>query len=510
MEAEIYQILRENGYNDEELDVSFDVGEAGSSNDMSATYENMLLSLRKDELKSEAKKRNLSLTGNKIDLVKRILHNLESGLISGSGDNGTLAAEVTKPKTELNTNAGKVRLNPQMANGDSNNSVLVSSAKKRTRTVSQTERLKLKEERESLVLWKHPITTINYSVRELLITLSEWGMSLLQHKMMLLLLIVFLGMLVAATKLEGPYKEMVESWEKYILWLLWWVGLGVLSSVGLGTGLHTFLIYLGPHIAQVTLAAYECGTTDFPSPPYPDNIICPDGDTRSSVAMSIWAIMSKVRIESFCWGVGTALGELPPYFMARAHRLSGYDPDDDEEDEFLELQQKDPNTLNTFDRAKLGIERLVERVGFFGILACASIPNPLFDLAGITCGHFLVPFWTFFGATVIGKAVIKMHIQKLFIIFAFNETLIEAAVSQIHRLPWIGNKLEVPLRELLNKQKEKLHRKSETPIDQNPGVLGFIFEKLVLAMILYFLLSIVNSLAQSYHKRLHKKKQHVK
>ena len=61
--------------------------------------------------------------------------------------------------------------------------------------------------------------------------------------------------------------------------------------------------------------------------------------------MSIWAIMSKVRIESFCWGVGTALGELPPYFMARAHRLSGYDPDDDEEDEFLELQQKDPNTL---------------------------------------------------------------------------------------------------------------------------------------------------------------------
>ena len=33
---------------------------------------------------------------------------------------------------------------------------------------------------------------------------------------------------------------------------MWWVGLGVLSSVGLGTGLHTFLIYLGPHIAQVS------------------------------------------------------------------------------------------------------------------------------------------------------------------------------------------------------------------------------------------------------------------
>ncbi|VDI67951.1 Hypothetical predicted protein, partial [Mytilus galloprovincialis] len=41
----------------------------------------------------------------------------------------------------------------------------------------------------------------------------------------------------------------------------------------------------------------------------------------------------------------------------------------------------------------------------------SRIPNPLFDLAGITCGHFLIPFWTFFGATLIGKAVIKIHIQ---------------------------------------------------------------------------------------------------
>ena len=52
--------------------------------------------------------------------------------------------------------------------------------------------------------------------------------------------------------------------------------------------------------------------------------------------------MSKVRIEAFCWGAGTALGELPPYFMARAHRLSGYDSDE-EEDEYDELQEKIAN-----------------------------------------------------------------------------------------------------------------------------------------------------------------------
>lgn len=76
------------------------------------------------------------------------------------------------------------------------------------------------------------------------------------------------------------------------------------------------------------------------------------------------------------------------------------------------------------EKGKLFMEDLVEKVGFWGILACASIPNPLFDLAGITCGHFLVPFGTFFGATVIGKAVIKAHLQMAFVILMFNQELV--------------------------------------------------------------------------------------
>lgn len=50
-----------------------------------------------------------------------------------------------------------------------------------------------------------------------------------------------------------------------------------------------------------------------------------------------------------------------------------------------------------------------------------QIPNPLFDLAGILCGQFLIPFYTFFGATVIGKAVIKTSLQSLFIIALFSK-----------------------------------------------------------------------------------------
>ena len=81
-------------------------------------------------------------------------------------------------------------------------------------------------------------------------------------------------------------------------------------------GLHTFLLYLGPHIAAVTMAAYECGSTDFPSPPYPDSILCPETEVSAEskatnaakAVVTIWSIMSKVRVEAFCWGAGTALG----------------------------------------------------------------------------------------------------------------------------------------------------------------------------------------------------------
>merc|ERR1712242_157997 len=181
----------------------------------------------------------------------------------------------------------------------------------RVRTRSQAAKERLKEERKQILLWKQPLTTINYSTRELLITLFEWGKRLLEQKTTLLVISILLGLGVFLYQVDGPHKEHLQAAENYILWCLWWVGLGVLSSVGLGTGLHTFILYLGPHIAAVTMAAYECGSTDFPSPPYPDSIVCPEQATdggSTQAAMTIWQIVSKVRVEAFCWGFGTALG----------------------------------------------------------------------------------------------------------------------------------------------------------------------------------------------------------
>jgi len=378
-----------------------------------------------------------------------------------------------------------------------------------------------RQERESIVLWKKPFTTLHYFLVELCLTIQEYTLKLLSNKIIVLTSLIFILLTIVAYYTPGPHQSYLHSTEKEIVWCLYWLGLGVLSSVGLGTGLHTFLLYLGPHIAAVTLAAYECGTLNFPSPPYPDSIMCPDNeDVSSRIPVTVWSIMSKVRLEAMMWGAGTALGELPPYFMARAARLSslgtksrkGKSSTQDYDDienlaEIDALQRKQPDKMTWIDRAKLGVERLVKKVGFFGILACASIPNPLFDLAGITCGHFLVPFWTFFGATLIGKAIIKTHIQQLTVIVAFNENLVSKAVAVLAKLPVVGSRLEAPLGHLLKSQKAKLHNKGGQEAGEGGSILASLFEKLVLLMVVYFLVSIVNSLAQNYHQRLQKRKQ---
>uniref|UniRef100_A0AA34QVJ7 Vacuole membrane protein 1 n=1 Tax=Homo sapiens TaxID=9606 RepID=A0AA34QVJ7_HUMAN len=298
-----------------------------------------------------------------------------------------------------NCDQRRVAMNKEHHNGNFTDPSSVNEKKRRER-----------EERQNIVLWRQPLITLQYFSLEILVILKEWTSKLWHRQSIVVSFLLLLAVLIATYYVEGVHQQYVQRIEKQFLLYAYWIGLGILSSVGLGTGLHTFLLYLGPHIASVTLAAYECNSVNFPEPPYPDQIICPDEEGTEGT-ISLWSIISKVRIEACMWGIGTAIGELPPYFMARAARLSGAEPDDEEYQEFEEMLEHAESAQDFASRAKLAVQKLVQKVGFFGILACASIPNPLFDLAGITCGHFLVPFWTFFGATLIGKAIIKMHIQ---------------------------------------------------------------------------------------------------
>lgn len=355
---------------------------------------------------------------------------------------------------------------------------------------------------EELVIWKSPFKTITYSFYELIYQCKQLLKTLYQYCVYVALIVLVVGVLTSLTYVSGPYKSVFERGLKKLKWCLYWVGLGVLSSVGLGTGLHTFLLYLGPHIASVTMAAYECGALNFPEPPYPEKILCPDGVYPRSVITMV-NIMRKVWLEATMWGAGTALGELPPYFVAKTARLTGTHEENLEELKLLEKKKKNPKNLSLVDRAKLKVEDLIKRVGFFGILVCASVPNPLFDLAGIMCGHFLVPFWTFFGATLIGKAIIKVMIQKVVVITVFNEALVANILMLLEHIPKIGSKLQNILTQYLAKQKEKLHN----PVDDgSKGFFDIAFNGLVFFFISYFLVSILNSSAQNYQKRENQQK----
>ncbi|XP_072013164.1 vacuole membrane protein 1-like isoform X2 [Amphiura filiformis] len=359
-----------------------------------------------------------------------------------------------------------------------------------------------REERANITLWRRPLTTIQYFLMETFVMLVGWCHRLWDNRKKVAVFVLLVCSMITVYHLEGSHQKYISSLRKTVLWCWYWVMLGILSSVGLGTGLHTFLLYLGPHIASVTIAAFECMSVDFPEPPYPDEIVCPE---EAGTAMSIWAVISKVRLEAFMWGAGTALGELPPYFMAKAARLSGTEPDNEDYEEFESMMEhisEDPSQQDFGTRMKHYVQTLVQRAGFFGILACASIPNPLFDLAGITCGHFLVDFWTFFGATLVGKAIVKMHIQKLFVIGIFSEHHVDMLVDLVGKIPKVGGALQSPFRDYLEKQKKKLHHKGGENVAQGTNWLSWVFEKVIIVMVIYFVISIVNSMAQRYAKRL--------
>lgn len=348
--------------------------------------------------------------------------------------------------------------------------------------------------RQELTLWRRPLATLwlfVLSLRQLIHT------SLLYISRHLALLATFIALLLLGELLyvtPGAHQPFFQAAETKLLLGLWWMGLGVLSSVGLGTGLHTFLLYLGPHIAKVTLTATECGSTAFET--YGANaFICASGSAAAG-SLSFWDILFKVQFEAFLWGFGTALGELPPYFVARAARAANKRAD--------ELAELDAEPDSLMVRAKRWVTGIVQRVGFFGILVFASIPNPLFDLAGLTCGHIGVPFWTFFTATAIGKAVVKVHGQAAFVITIFNVHYLESLLGLL--ASFLPEETHAKLRANFETQRTTFHRPpgeavaTDAPAARN--LFATLWDVFLFLMIAYFVVSIVNSLAQSHQETL--------
>jgi membrane protein YqaA with SNARE-associated domain len=349
----------------------------------------------------------------------------------------------------------------------------------------QRLRILQKTEREKISLFWSPLLTIKYSLIVSWINFIKAKDYCLQHSYIFFSVAFILLAFVVSYVTPGPHQSKIAPFEEFVVFATWWITLGVLSSIGMGTGLHTFVLYLGPHIAKVTLTATECNSVNFETVG-PDSFLCPPVEEQTGV--EFWDILRKVQLEAILWGLGTAIGELPPYFVARAARHAGESIQ--ELEELRDLQQN-PETL--MDQAKkLGL-KIVTRMGFFGILIFASVPNPLFDLAGITCGHFLVPFWTFFGATAIGKGLIKAHLQAFFVISMFSVSHLETIIHTFETYAPFGSGA---LRKMIEEEKAKLH--AGHGHTQQHTMLGKFYDLFLILMIGYFVVSLINSSVQGY------------
>uniref|UniRef100_A0A6M2E7I5 Vacuole membrane protein KMS1 n=1 Tax=Populus davidiana TaxID=266767 RepID=A0A6M2E7I5_9ROSI len=385
------------------------------------------------------------------------------------------------------------------------------------------------QELENLTMTGQPFKTLKFFVLAMVQYCKKSVFYLLARGGWLMLLSTVVAAVgIVLVTIDGPHEKHVEELSNYLRFGLWWIALGVASSIGLGSGLHTFVLYLGPHIAFFTIKAMQCGRVDLKSAPY-DTIQlkrvpswlgkdCKEfGDPvfpfSHGLRVPISSILFQVQIEAILWGIGTALGELPPYFISRAARISGSKLDAMEELD-ASLDENSGIIATRLTAIKHWLLTHSQHLNFFTILVLASVPNPLFDLAGIMCGQFGVPFWKFFAATLIGKAIVKTHIQTIFIISVCNNQLLNWIENE---LIWVlslipGFAPALPhLTAKLHAMKEKYMAPAPPPASSDMKVKNWDFSfagmwnTVVWLMLLNFFLKIVNSTAQSYLKKQQEK-----
>lgn len=382
------------------------------------------------------------------------------------------------------------------------------------------------------MLMKHPFYTLKiftWAIWEYLIKSAIYTMTHGWLILLMTLLSVSIGVLLLTV--NGPHEKHVDELVHYLRFGLWWVGLGVASSIGLGSGLHTFVLYLGPHIAIFTIKATQCGRVDLKTAPYDtiqlnrapswiDKSCSEFGSPLFPLLIDserfrtpLLSILPQVQLEAILWGIGTAIGELPPYFLSRAARLSG--------ERLKELEELDSSVIEGRGYLSVWLMHLKrwtvsksQHLNFFTILVLASVPNPLFDLAGMMCGQLSVPFWKFFIATLIGKAIIKTHIQTIFIILVCNNQLLEWVENEfiliLEHIPVLSGILPHVMDKLHNAKERFNQQHNMPPLSSKANKwdlsFGTIWNTFVWLMLIGFLCKIITSTAQSFLEEKQKEK----
>lgn len=111
--------------------------------------------------------------------------------------------------------------------------------------------------------FREPVTIIKYFglyLGDLGRNALRWGR---ERSSWIAILCLLAGIMYLLLLKEGQHQVLLKTLHLQMIWYAWWGLLGIASSIGLGTGLHTFMLFLGPFISQSTMTAYKCGSLDF-------------------------------------------------------------------------------------------------------------------------------------------------------------------------------------------------------------------------------------------------------
>ena len=210
------------------------------------------------------------------------------------------------------------------------------------------------------------------------IVYNKSGIKKLYEIQYLVVLLLFLNLSYLIPEINNVFS--------LICYYLLWVFLGILSSVGLGTGLQTGLLFVFPKIF-----------TEY------DKLYNSELDTIDNIYNSYLVCLPFVLF----WGVGSALGELPPYYLAYNVNYS----DSKSLDKLYKTLGENGNTMRKKVGEYVTIFKQNKKYSFTTILFLSAWPNAMFDMCGIAAGLVKLSTNQFLTPTIIGKTFIKMPIQ---------------------------------------------------------------------------------------------------
>ncbi|KAF0686939.1 Aste57867_21287 [Aphanomyces stellatus] len=315
----------------------------------------------------------------------------------------------------------------------------------------------LRAERQKLTLFRRPLAVL-YHFAIVFVNFLKWFLvAVATHPLTVFLAVPLLFLWIGLSNMPGDHHVLLDEFNLNVEYVVWWVGLGVLSSVGLGTGMHSGILFLFPHIFLVVQGAEMCKSLDFDTRHHTwFRSFETNCQSVGTAPVPFFAIFLKVAVASMLWGAGTAAGEIPPYAISYAASVAGK-----RNEEFEEMTETSSD-FSVLNRMKEWMISFLQTRGFLGVLLMSAWPNMAFDLCGICCGHFQMPFWTFFGATLIGKALIKANLQAMFFVTIFTDATmkeVEKFIASVSPADWA---LDQKVAQFLLESRAKFHAATDS------------------------------------------------